>query len=137
MNTSSVRLELNFPHTSRSTLDKFGVSHAILGLFNSMFYTSAVSNWMYFVFYKSRCVELNYVHSSSLRVNSFHLPCHFTCVNLIFGHYSSLRLNPFRLPCHLRCVPLNFMYAYSLKLDAFSLSCHSTSDKLDFVSTFR
>ena len=138
MNTSSVRLELNFAHTSSSTLDVFGVSHAILGVFNSIFHTSAVSNWMYFVFYKSTCVELNYAHySCGLRVDVFHLPCLFTSVNLIFGHCCSLRLDPLRLSCHVRCIPLNFTHAYSLKLDLFFLSCHSTCDNLDFASTFR
>ena len=137
MNTSSVRLELNFAHTSSSTLDVFGVSHAILGVFNSIFHTSAVSNWMYFVFYKSRCVELNYPYSFRLRVDVFHLPCLFTSDNLIFAHCCSLRLDPLRLSCHVRCIPLNFTHAYSLKLDLFFLSCHSTCDKLDFASTFR
>ena len=72
--------------------------HAIFGVINSILQTPAVSDWMHDVFFNSRCVKVTFAYSCNLKVDINYSQRHSPCDELNFVHSYSLRLDSFLLP---------------------------------------
>ena len=111
-------VKLNFVYTWSLTLNIFDLS--CYSWCQTQFFI-ILQFWMYFMFCSSRCLKPHFAYFCSLSVDLNYLPYHCACIKLNFVHTSSLRLETFRLPCH-SPIKLNFVHACSLRMDVFPVT---------------
>ena len=112
----------------------YSVFHAIFCVIDSILKNPTVSDWMYDVFFNSRCVKVSFAYSCSLTVDGNHSQCYSACVKLDLVHTYSLKLDAFLVPCQSRFFKLNVVHVWSLRLNIFPHTCHSRCVKLCFAN---